>query len=326
MKMLCSAAAVFLCFVPMLHAQTVEHAEPSTAAAESTTEGSKPVPSLDTEADEAAIRANAEKYVEAYNRRDSAAMAKMWSPEAIYTDPRTGLGVVGREAIKEQFDHALAGQEDAKLAITIDSVEFVSPNVAIERGTAIVTYSDHPSEESEYAAVHIKRDGEWVIDRISESEIPAPPPSNYEHLQPLEWMIGSWVDGDDRATIHTECDWTKNKNFITRSFVVDSGADAGLSGIQIVGWDGAAQQIRSWVFDSQGGFGEGTWTATEDGWSIQSVGTLPDGRRTSSTNIVKRIDDDSYTWEAVNREVDGELLPNIAPATIVRAAAEITNN
>ena len=53
----------------------------------------------DQAADEAAIRANAEKYVEAYNRRDSKTMASMWSPDAVYQDPTTGEGVVGRERL-----------------------------------------------------------------------------------------------------------------------------------------------------------------------------------------------------------------------------------
>jgi uncharacterized protein (TIGR02246 family) len=300
--------------------------KPVAPAAEAAKPTAEPAPQLTTEADEAAIRANAEKYVEAYNRRDSATMAQMWSPEALYMDPRTGEAVVGRAAIKDQFDYALAGQEDAKLAITIDSIEFVSPNVAIEKGKAVVTYSDHPAEESEYSAVHVKRDGQWLVDRISESEIPVPPPSTYEHLKPLEWMIGSWMDEDETTTIQTDCEWTKNKNFITRSFAVLSGDDTDLSGMQVIGWDAANEQIRSWVFDSKGGFGEGTWTESEDGWTIQSTGTLTDGRKTSATNIIKRIDDDSYTWESINREADGELQPNIEPVTIVRAAAEITEN
>ena len=268
--------------------------------------------------DEQVIRDNAEKYVEAYNRRDSETMASMWSPEAVYMDPRTDEFVVGREAIKEQFDYALAGQEDAKLVVTIDSIDFVSPNVAIEKGAAVVTYSDHDPEESTYSAVHIKRDGKWLIDRISESEVPIPPPSNYENLKSLEWMIGSWIDSDETATVETECEWTKNKNFMTRSFAVVSREGVELSGMQIVGWDAEAQQIRSWVFDSTGGFGEGTWTADGDNWTIESVGKLVDGRKTSATNLLKKIDDDSYTWESINRQADGELQPNVDAVTIVR--------
>jgi uncharacterized protein (TIGR02246 family) len=272
-------------------------------------------------ADETTIRANVEKYVESYNRRDSQTMADMWSPEAVYMDPRTGEGVMGRPAIKEQFDDALAGQEDAKLTVTIDSIEFISPNVAVEKGTAVVASTDHPAEESTYTAVHIKRDGKWLVDRISETEVPLPAPSNYEHLKPLEWMIGSWVDEDETASVQTDCQWTKNKNFITRSFSAITRTGDAMSGMQIIGWDAANQQIRSWVFDSSGGFGDGAWTADGDNWTIQSTGTLVDGGKTSATNLLKKIDHNSYTWESINREANGELQPNVDSVLIVRASA-----
>src|ERR1700704_4644247 len=113
----------------------------------------------DQAADEATIRANAAKYVESYNRRDSRTMASMWSPEAVYIDEETGEKAVGHDAIAKQLDHEFAGAEDGKLTIHIDSLDFISPNVAVEKGTADVTYSKAKPEHSEYTAVHVKRDG-----------------------------------------------------------------------------------------------------------------------------------------------------------------------
>ena len=278
--------------------------------------------STEPSADEAAIRANCDKYVEAFNRRDSQTMASMWSPEAVYEDPRTGESVVGREALAKQFAETMAGSEDAKLTATIASIEFVSPNVAIEKGTAVVTYGEHDSEESLYSAVHVKRDGKWLLDRISEWDAPTPPPSNYEHLKDLEWMVGSWVDADGAATIQTDCEWTKNRNFMTRSFAVAIGDEVEMSGMQIVGWDPVAKQIRSWVFDSNGGFSEGRWTKKDKDWTIQATGTLPSGGKTSAVNILTEVDNDSFTWQSTNRESDGELLPNIEEVLVVRRPAE----
>ncbi|MDZ4657213.1 MAG: SgcJ/EcaC family oxidoreductase [Bythopirellula sp.] len=320
MRILCCMLTLAVCAdwnSLALQAQTTASPPAETpAVVEATSEAAAPVD------DEAIIRANAEKYVESYNRRDTQTMSSMWSPEAVYMDPRTGEGVVGREAIEELFDYILAGQEDAKLVVTIDSIEFVSPNVAIEKGTAVVSYSEHETEETNYTAVQVKRDGEWLLDRVSEEAIPLPPPSNYEHLKSLDWMIGSWIDADETATVQTDCEWTKNKNFMTRSFAVISRDGVEMSGMQVVGWDPATQQIRSWVFDSSGGFGDGIWTAKGDTWTIEATGTLSDGRKTSATNVLKKIDDDSYTWQSINRQADGELLPNVEEVMIVRAAEE----
>lgn len=275
----------------------------------------------DLSADEAAIRANCDKYVESYNRRDSQTMANMWSPDAVYVDPVSGEQILGRDNIKKFFDNMFAGLEDAELAVTIDSIDFVSPNVAIEKGSAVVSYTDFPREETTYSAVHVKRDGKWFLDRVTEEEVDAPPPSHYEQLKELEWLVGSWIDSDEDSTIETSIEWTKNRNFLRRSFAVVIGDQIDMSGVQIIGWDPSEKQIRSWTFDSEGGFGTATWTNNGDQWFIQNASTLADGRKASSLNTLTKIDDNAFRWSSVNREIDGELLPNVEEVTVVRAPA-----
>lgn len=275
-----------------------------------------------TSADESAIRANCDKYVEAYNRRDSQTMAGMWSPDAVYMELDSDERIVGRDAIAKHFDDMLAGSEDAKLAVTIDSIDFVSPNVAVEKGSALVTYAKFPPEETSYSAVHVKRDGKWYLDRVTEEGVAPSPPSHYDELKQLEWLVGSWVDGDGQASIQTKVEWTKNRNFLRRSFAVVLGDQIDMSGMQIIGWDPAEKQVRSWVFDSEGGFSQATWTHKGDQWFIQNNGTLTDGRKATSLNILTYVDADSFKWESVNREVDGELLPNVDEVTVVRAPAD----
>ena len=272
--------------------------------------------------EEAAIRKNAEAYVAAYNQHDAKALAALWSPEAVYMDPSTGESVVGRDEIEKVFTEVFGNLGEAKLEVEVKSVEFVSPNVAIETGTARIIEPKGEPEETQYTAVNVKRDGQWFVDRISEEEPPAPTPSNYERLKDLEWMIGSWIDEDEGATIQTDCEWAKNRNFITRSFAVVVGDHVDMAGMQIIGWDPVAEQIRSWVFDSDGGFGEGKWTRKDDRWLIQQTGILPDGSKTSAVNIITYIDDNSCTWQSINRVVDGDVLPNVDEVMIVRKPAE----
>ena len=280
----------------------------------------------DQTADEAAIRKTDAAYVEAYNKHDAKAVAALWSPEAVYVDPETGEESVGRDQIEKEFADTLANLKDATLEIKVSGIKFLSPNVAIESGTARVIRPKEEPDDSTYSALYVKRDGKWLLDRVSEDELaspPSPPHNSYDHLKDLEWMVGSWIDNDadDNSTIETDCKWTKNKNFMTRSFAIVVGDQVDLSGMQFIGWDPANKQIRSWVFDSDGGFAEGKWTKKGNRWLIQQSGTLPDGRKASEVSIIKQLDNNSFTWQTVQRLVDGNLLPDVDEITIVRKPA-----
>jgi uncharacterized protein (TIGR02246 family) len=268
-------------------------------------------------ADEAAIRKAVESYVATFNQGDAKALAAMWSPEAVYTNPLSGEQVAGREAIEKQFAAIFGEAKKIKLEAKTESVRFVSPNVAVEQGTAKVIRPEQAPEESEYTAVYVKRDGQWLLDRVTEEDVPVVP-SHYEQLKELEWMIGRWVDQDDQATVVTECNWAKNNNFMTRSFTVQVRDRIDMAGMQVIGWDASTKQIRSWVFDSDGGFGQATWKKKDNRWYIQQSGVLADGRKSSAVNIVTRLDDNTCTLQSVNRTVDGELLPNIDEVKIVK--------
>lgn len=279
------------------------------------------VPAIADQAeDEATIRKSVESYTEAFNKQDAKALAAHWSPEAVYTSPLSGESAVGREAIEQQFTDSFAKLNGAKLETTIDSIRFLSPSVAVENGTARVIVGDAKPAESTYSAIHVKRDGKWLIDRVTEDDVPEIV-SNYEKLKGLEWMIGSWVDADERSSVQSTCQWSKNRNFIVRSFSITVGDRLDESGIQIIGWDPSAKQIRSWVFDSDGGIGEGTWTNKGNKWFIQAKDTSADGKKLISQNVLTMVDKDRFTWQSVDRQSDGALLPNIDEVIVVRSTS-----
>ena len=271
----------------------------------------------DQAADKAAITASVKSYTAAFNAHDAGALAAHWSPDAVYVNPLTGDQVTGREAITKEFAAILAEMKDTKLAVDVASIQFLSPGVAVENGSAKLISPGGEPEESSYTAIHVKRGGEWLLDRVTEEEIPVVL-SHHEQLKELEWMIGKWVDADDLGRVETTCEWTRNKNFMTRSFTVSIADRIDMTGMQLIGWDPAEKQIRSWVFDSNGGFAEGRWTKTGNRWSIVTSGTLPDGGKASSVNVITRIDDKQFKWKSVNRTADGNLLPNIDEVIVVR--------
>lgn len=280
-----------------------------------------PAVRADQAEDEAAIRKSVESYTEAFNKQDAKALAAHWSPEAVYTNPLSGEAAAGREAIEAQFAANFASLKGAKLETTVDSIRFISPNVAVENGTARVVVGEEKPTESQYSAIHVKRDGKWLIDRITEEDVPEVV-SNYEKLKDLEWMIGTWVDEDEASRVATTCRWSKNRNFIVRSFSITVGDRLDKSGMQVIGWDPAAKQVRSWVFDSDGGIGEGLWTKTGDKWFIQAKDTSADGQKMTSQNVLRIIDSDRFAWQSIDRQVDGHLLPNIDEIVVVRASED----
>ena len=267
--------------------------------------------------DEAAIRKVVAEYVEAFNKRDAETLASYWSPEAVYVNRISGEQVVGREAIAAQFKSLFDSATNLKLAIDVESIQFVSPNVAVEHGTAKFLSSDTAPEETAYAAVYVRRDGKWLLDRVTDKASQRTN-THYEQLKQLEWFIGSWVDQDESIRIVTDCKWTKNKNFITRTFAVSAADNVELSGMQIIGWDAGSKQIRSWTFDSDGGFAQGVWSKSKDRWYVHKKGTTADGETTTAVNHVTPVDDDTSAFQSTQRTLSGELLPNIDEVLVVR--------
>lgn len=157
-----------------------------------------------------------------------------------------------------------------------------------------------------------------ACENLERRRLPDNGPTHYEKLQGLDWLEGKWVDKEAGSLIEMEGKWDKYKNFLTQKFSVTLDGKLDLEGFQIIGWDPAKKQIRSWVFDSDGGFGTGVWKNEKGNWIVESEQTMPDGKKGTSINIYSNIQKDSYTWESTGREVGGKMMPNIEPVTVRR--------
>lgn len=276
--------------------------------------GQEPAPTMSPE--EAAIRKQVAAYVQAFNKGDAQALAAAWAPEAVYINRLTGEQVVGRAAIAEQFSALFKVKMGLKLEVKIGSIRLLSPSVAVEQGMATLTEEKAAPEEMPYTAVYVRQGGQWLLDRVTDEAPEAP--SHYEQLKSLEWLVGRWVDQDENVRVETECKWAKNQNFLVRSFSVAAGDKIEMAGMQVIGWDASAKAVRSWTFDSDGGFAEARWSSKGDRWYIHNQGVLADGRKATMVNVIKKVNDDSFTWQTIERTVAGELLPNVSEVLIVR--------
>ena len=276
----------------------------------------QPTSPQDTDGATAKIQAAIAAYVVAFNNRDVEKLVALWSPDGVYTQRDTGEQVNGRESIAIELKKIMAEAENTQLSVTTQSIDVISPNVALERGSSVVTKGED-SFESEYTVVFVKRDDEWLIDRVTENEISSTI-SNRERLQPLEWMVGEWTDVVEDSTIEFSCQWTSNQNYLSRTYKVSDAGGVTSSGLQIIGWDPIKKQIRSWLFDSDGSYVSGLWTESEGRWVVQSLATLVDGSEGSFTSIFRPLEDGNYGWQKTNRVLNGELLPSIDEVIIQR--------
>ena len=266
--------------------------------------------------DESAIRKVIESYTDAFNNADANRLASHWA-EAGQLVTSEGTVIQGQQALTEAFANYFTQNPGVQLELVGVSLNVMSPHVAVETGTARTLKPDQAPEESTYEAVHVKSATGWKMDSVR--EFPAAPtvPSHYEQLASLEWMVGTWGNDDDGSQIESSCRWTTNRNYLARTFrVIDDRVD--FEGTQIIGWDPQAQAIRSWVFDSDGGFGAGRWQQNGNRWTVQTIHHLPDGRRGTATNTYELVDNNTVRFASTARVVDGELLPSIDPVEISR--------
>jgi uncharacterized protein (TIGR02246 family) len=269
----------------------------------------------------AAVLANDRAYEEAYAKADVEALAAFFTEDAEYTSD-DGRNFRGNAAIKACLREAFRANKGAKVAINVDSVKPLSPEVLVEKGSTLVVSRTGEQVEALYTAVHVKKDGKWKISQLIETPVPEISPN--ERLAELGWMIGHWEEADKEAgvTIHSRYQWARGGSFITRNVTVKRGDDPVLEGWQIIGWDPVEGAIRSWTFDDKGGFSGGLWTRQGQRWLARETGYAPDGSRTSADQTVTKAGDDRFFWESGNRTLDGDPQPAIGRIEIRRVKGE----
>lgn len=271
-----------------------------------------------TNADEAAVRKTLAAYVEVFNQKAADKVAAFWTEKGTHTDRETGERTEGRAAIEADMTAVMSEQSECKLSATIDRIRFITPDVASVEGETTVVLSDAEPVVSTYTAIVVHQGDKWLLDTVEEMPLPQPA-SPRDALKELEWLVGDWVDDAGDAKVSTTFRWTANQAFLLRSFNVETSDGVAMTGTQVIGWDPRGQQIRSWSFNSDGSFGESTWSKNGNGWLSKTAQTMADGGAGSGTYVVERVDENSFTMQLVGHELNGEPQPAGAAVTVVRA-------
>jgi uncharacterized protein (TIGR02246 family) len=283
-------------------------------------------------ADEKAIREAGAAFVRAYDAGDTRAIVQLFTVDAEVVS-EDGEPIQGQEAIAALFASTFAANPGEKIELDEISIRFLGSDAAKEDGRArivpavanagapsrtagqSVAHADLP-QISRYTVLYVRQDGRWLQSSVREHAQMAITP--HERLQPLAWLVGEWVDEGSSSVIHSNTQWSVDGNFLLRDFTIQIAGKPALHGTQRIGWDPLTRQIKSWVFDSEGGHGVALWAHDSDRWVVKGSGVLRDGRTATATQVYTIVNTHLVRWKSVDRTIGDKIEPDTAELVMVR--------
>jgi uncharacterized protein (TIGR02246 family) len=282
--------------------------------------------SADKKVDEAAKKAADEffdSYKKTFDAGEAKALASLWKTDGEIVDA-AGTRIHGRDAVEKLFADFFAKNSGGKIAIELVSAKFDKENVLVAE---ILPKIDPPVDKTicQVGAVVVlvkDTDGKWLIEGIRERN---PIPACHEQLKPLEWLVGDWkvsAKTAENLSFSMHCHWTENKSYLICMYTARY-QDTLRHGTEVIGWDAKEKKIRSWVFDSSGGFNGGSWKQDGKRWVVDITGTTADGKTAKNTTILTQTDADGFLFESKNRTIDGEKADDIPQLQLQRVKSQL---
>ena len=264
--------------------------------------------------DEQAVRKSIEAFTHAFETGNSEAAAKRLASGAdLIADD--GTIVRSREAIQDAVARYAAGNPRIKIEKLADTIRFPSRDTAAVEGLLRVVHPDSGTSNKRFEIHCVREDGQWLLSMIHEW------PHEQAALLDLEWLIGSWKSKQGDTQVQTTYKWFGNKAFIQANFTIQENKKA-YTGMQMIGVDPETGLLRTWIFEADGGVGEGV--ALQDGkqWIFESATELTSGDLLQATNILVRINAGTFTWQPLDLSINGEQFGNLPPVKVTRVRSK----
>lgn len=270
-------------------------------------------------AEEKAVAEAIAVFSKTYSAGDHATLASYFTADAVLVDPE-GNETRGQAAIGQMYGASFQENPGLRLESEVAEVRFITPDVArVEGQTRLSSASGDATEFTRFSSLLVRKDGKWRAAELREYAAPAEDVSPYERLRDLEWMVGYWVDESETNKVEATVRWADNQSYLIRTYTVEVQGEKSSSGTMFIGWDPQSGQIKSWLFNSEGGHGEGLWTRTaENQWVVKAQGVLRDGRPTSATQVHTILNKDSVKTSSIDRIIGGQVAPDIVDLVMVR--------
>lgn len=264
-----------------------------------------------------ALAANASSFVEAYNRADHEALAKLFLPagEIVLSD---GELVSGREEITAFYQELFSAAQKPKAALEAGSVRFVTPGIAVEDGTLHVTKPSGEVVSHYYTAVQVQQEsGSWLTASIKDELEDQAPAS--EKLIALQWLAGDWLIEKDGTRTFLAFDWSDDGPYLDGRALTETAGEESTASTYRIGWNSARKNFVSWGFDAQGGYTKSEWTNTDEGFLLRTIGVTADGEVNQSTQTITPDDNlQGFTWASRDHTIGDEVQPDRSMRVVKR--------
>jgi uncharacterized protein (TIGR02246 family) len=261
-------------------------------------------------------------YTAAFNQGDLDRILAHFATDADYVD-ENGKQFKGKVSLAEVLKQSLANLKGQQIKTSVTSLRFLRPDVAIVDGKADIITPDGPSDLGRFTAIWTKTGSQWLLTSVHDlRESTADADSVLPQLKELEWLVGDWASDDPKFSVQVSGRWALNKSFLLLQYTVKGQEGNDLAVDQYFGWDPVEGVIRSWFFDSQGGYGGGDWDRQGNTWSAYWSGVLSEGRTGSSTSSLKFIDEKSFLFRSTERQIDDQPLPDVEAKFIRKNASK----
>ena len=255
------------------------------------------------------LEKSAKAFVKAYNDKDAAALAALFTPDAEMIDDE-GTVIAGQEELEGVYADVFEARPDAKAALEATSVRLLTPKLAIEEGALYITEAEDGEPAAYlYTAIHTQQeDGSWLIARTVDEEVTNL--STHEAISDVDGLVGDWIGRTDAGSLKFTFTWNPSGTFLVGKAVYQAVGLEPATFTMRIGWDSVREDIVSWTFDSTGGHSKAEWHDVGDRWILKANGYTGDGEITSSTQVLAPTSKDSFVWSVRDKIVDGQLLPD----------------
>jgi uncharacterized protein (TIGR02246 family) len=268
------------------------------------------------DADKQAIDKLTKELVQAFIDRNATAIAAHWTAEGEFIR-NDGEPIRGRAGIEKGYaDFFKTLKANPRVEVQVDGLHFPSRDTAVSDVTLRVKNDEGEIVASSWRNTFLVReDGQWKVamnrewDRDIGLDV---------GLSELGWLIGTWKAATKDRDVTLNYEWDENKVFIRGKYAVKEGGKVVEAGTQWIGKDNAEGVVRSWVFQSDGGFGGGIWTREGKKWTVDVYGVMADGKELTANSIYIHVDANTFTWQAVGQALNGTSLGDTQPLKVTK--------